>query len=130
MSHFTEIKTQIKDLGILKDALLKGGLAFETADEGVDVFNFFGDKERCALSIGTGTKYAVGVKLTADGTYELSADWELLGQCKVDVEDLRSRILQNYSYCLVKSKLEAEGYSFGEESVDESGHVQMTVTKW
>jgi hypothetical protein len=128
VSHFTEVKTQIKDLKVLKQALAELGVQFEEADEGVEVMNFFGDKERFPMRIETGTKYAIGVSPNEDGSYELVADWDLLKAHKA--EKLRSRILQRYSYCLIKSTFEAQGYNLGEEVMDKDGNLQVVVTQW
>ncbi len=128
MSHFTEIKSQVKNLETLKEAAKALNLKF---DEGqVYARGFYGDKLPCDFKIETGTQYDIGLRKTESGTYEFVADWDMLKYSKFDSEAFRNKLLQRYSYIEVKTTLEEQGYEFENEEVDEKGAIQMRVSRW
>ena len=79
MSHFTEVKTKIRDRAMLEKALAALGLAVESnLKQGVDVRGFMGDKTRADLKVLTDTHYDIGFARNAEGDFEIIADWELM----------------------------------------------------
>ncbi len=130
MSHFTELKTQIKDIDTLKSTLQSLELEFEYEPEGCEVRGFYGDTIKAILKIHTGTEYDVGMRANQDGSYDFIADWEMLKNKGFDSEAFTGRILQRYSYSSIRKTLEHQGYEFEEESVDEHGNIQLVVSQW
>ncbi|MCB9060127.1 MAG: DUF1257 domain-containing protein [Halobacteriovoraceae bacterium] len=130
MSHFTEVKTQIKNLEFFKKALKELGFDFVCDLDSLTIENFFGDKTSVELLIKTGTKYDIGLRLKEDNTYELVADWELLEKMKYDTKKVQETLLQKYSYITVKDSLEQQGYEVDEEVVDEEGNIELVVAQW
>lgn len=130
MSHFTEVKTQIKNLEFFKKALKELGFDFVCDLDSLTIENFFGDKTPVELLIKTGTKYDIGLRLKEDNTYELVADWELLEKMKYDTKKVQETLLQKYSYITVKDSLEQQGYEVDEEVVDEEGNIELVVAQW
>lgn len=130
MSHFTEIKTEIKDIETLKKALKALNMEFEHNEAGCDIRGFYGDIIKGDVKISTGTEYDLGLRMTSEGSYEFVADWEMLKYKEFDAENMRGKIMQRYSYEKVKHSLEEQGYEFEEESVDENGNIQMVVSQW
>ena len=59
MSHFTEVKTKIKDTELLKESLSQLNLTYEHDANGVAVRGFVGDTVQCEFKIDTGTKYDI-----------------------------------------------------------------------
>lgn len=130
MSHFTEIKTPIKDSRILKKALENLGRQFEHSAEGVSVRGFYGDVIPADFSIRTDSEYDLGLRQNAEGNFEFVADFEMLEAHKVNVTEIRNQIQQAYSQVRVQELLESQGYELGEQEVDQEGNIQMVVSKW
>jgi hypothetical protein len=88
MSHFTEIKTSLKNLELIKKALESLNLSYEHSEDLLAVRGFYGDKIPAQFKISTGTEYDLGLRLTETGGYEFVADFEMLKAHGVDFESL------------------------------------------
>ncbi|TVQ78280.1 MAG: DUF1257 domain-containing protein [Bradymonadales bacterium] len=130
MSHFTEIKTKLKNLETIKEALDALNLDYEYSEALTQVRGFYGDHIAADFRISTGTDYDLGLRRTESGEYEFVADFEMLSAHKCDYKALQSKIQQSYSMIQVKEVLKEQGYELGEEQLDESGNLQMVVSKW
>lgn len=130
MSHFTEVKTKVKNIETIKKALKDLNYSFEYSSDLVSVRGFYGEKIPAEFKISTGTDYDLGLRKTASGDYEFVADFEMLKAHKVDFETIQSKIQQTYSMIEVKAILEEQGYELGEQLEDENGNLQIVVSKW
>lgn len=72
MSHITRVKTQIRDLEALKEALAELGLTLEIGN--VTVADYYGHEERCQARVKIGD-YFVGFRMTESGTYQMAGDF-------------------------------------------------------
>src|SRR5512145_1039311 len=100
MSHFTRVKTQIKDLVQLKQALHDLEFQFQEAEAGSSLVIKGWEKqtESVQLEIKTGCSYSVGVVLN-EGNYEFVADWwGLETYTGVTQQDFLNKITQKYAY--------------------------------
>lgn len=131
MSHFTEVKTEIRDWTSLLDALDDLKIAYEYDPAGVTVRGWRGSTETMPLSIQTGTRYDVGVRAQEDGTLEFVADWWALeNEHKQPQDGFMNPINQRYAYHQVKKTMQAKGFSLVEETSQEDGSVRMVVRRW
>ncbi len=130
MSHFTEVKTEMKDRDLLLRALKNLNLAHESSKDGCFVQGFMDEKISCDIRLSTGSKYDIGLSLGKDGCFEFKADWEMLKYEDLDVEKFKNKILQRYSYESVKLSLERQGYDIEEEIQQDDGTIQMVVSQW
>ena len=71
MSHFTDIKTQIKDLAALKAACAELGL---TVEENAEARGFADNRIRAEHVIRLHGPYDVALNRQPDGTYAVTAD--------------------------------------------------------
>lgn len=130
MSHFTEIKTSLKNQKHLSKALENLACSFEYNPEGCQVMGFYGDSITAEFSIKTETDYDLGLRKNSEGHYEFVADFEMLEAHKVDVESLQNQIQQQYSLVQVKEKLSEQGFELNEQTVDQDGNIQLMVSQW
>lgn len=130
MSHFTKVATKINDLTALKKALDQLGWAYKHDAAGVEVRGYRGQTMKAEVAIDMG-KYDVGVVKTADGTYELHADWWGVETTKglTEAEVVRE-LNAKYAYQKVVAAVEAEGYTIDQNAVQADGSVKLTVSKW
>lgn len=122
MSHFTTIKTQIRDVQALQAACTELGLNILEKAEA----RGFGDQRRHGdLVIQLHGPYDIAVNLEADGSYGLSTDW-WLGHVEREVGKDFGRLLQ--AYAIHKASMEARqrGYTVKRESLHD-GSVKLTI---
>ena len=101
MSHFTEIKTQIKDIEALRLAVQELGL---TLLPNTQARGYYDNKTKGDYVIKLKGRYDIALKKQADGTYGLTADlWD--GHVEKEVGSKYGKLLQLYG--VHKATLEA-----------------------
>lgn len=131
MSHFTSVKTKIKDLVCLIRAVKDLGYSYTqaTVDQKVHVRGYARQKTEAIMSIHVSKTYDVGVTLEADGTYAFVADWWGVETTRgVDEEEFVRVLTQRYSYHKVIQEIRKKGYVFDEEEEEEK--IQIKVRTW
>ncbi|MBN2735372.1 MAG: DUF1257 domain-containing protein [Spirochaetales bacterium] len=131
MSHFTKVKTKIKNIEMLKLALKTLGMSYEEAIENKKVIVKGWEKNNLEadLSINPGCSYGIAVNKVND-EYELNADWWAIetytGKTQ---EDLINKIEKQYAYETIMDKIKQQGYSVvtEEESKDQ---IKLVVRRW
>jgi hypothetical protein len=133
VSHFTSVKTKIKDMVCLVRALKDLGYNFTQAEEGqsVRVRGYQGETTDAKLTIHASKTYDVGVQITADGTYEFVADWWGVETTKgVTENEFIKTLTQRYSYHKVISEIKKRGYTIESEEQKEGETIQLRVRTW
>ncbi|MCA9517532.1 MAG: DUF1257 domain-containing protein [Myxococcales bacterium] len=133
MSHFTSVKTKIRDLACLVRALKDLSFEFTVAEEHekVRVRGYQGQTTDCELSIHASKTYDIGVKLTADGTYEFVADWWGVETTRgVTEQDFIKQLTRRYSYHKVMEEIKKKGYTVESEEETENEQIQVRVRTW
>ncbi len=129
MSHFTTVKTKIRDMVCLKQALEDLNFEYEEAEEGVEVRGYMGQLEKADLVIKASKTYDVGVRQTENGI-ELLADWWGVETTRgLTEEEFVGQLNQRYAYHKVIKEVKARGFSLEQEE-EENETIQLTVRKW
>ncbi len=134
MSHFTEVKTKIKNEDRIKKVLKRLNFNVVENDDGlnvgVNVRGFFGETTLADFKITTKSNYDIGFLKNSDGTYEILGDWELLPKVSGIEKDLfTNKISQEYAFETIKDLAEENGYSLDYEK-SENGELELVVTQW
>ncbi len=133
MSHFTSVKTKIRDLVCLTRALKDLGYNFTQAEEhqAVTVKGYQGQTTDAVVSVHASKTYDVGVKLTADGTYEFVADWWGVETTRgVTEEEFIKKLTQRYSYHKVMEEIKKRGFTIESEEAKQDETIQVRVRTW
>lgn len=133
MSHFTSVKTKIRDLTCLIRALkdLDYNFTEAEAEQLVQVRGYQGETTDAVVSVHASKTYDVGVKLTADGTYEFVADWWGVETTRgVTEEEFIKKLTQRYSYHKVISEIKKKGYAIESEEQKQDETIQVRVRTW
>jgi len=128
VSHFTSVKTKIKNLVCLQRALKDLGYEFVVAEEHqmVQVRGYQGQKADGVMAIKASKTYDIGVRQTADGTYEFFADWWGVETTRgVEEQEFIKQITRRYSYHMVKQEIEKKGWTLEEEKQGEEIHLHV-----
>ena len=128
MSHFSTIKTQIKEAEPLIKAL--DHLGFTINQEEKFVKGFRGKFTAVDISINIPGDTKVGFKWDHNSnTYELVTDLDLW-KFEIPVERFISKVTQMYAYQTIISKTKEDGYQIVEQKNKNDGSIELVVTKW
>ena len=128
MSHFSTIKTKLKNKPILQEALEL--LQYDVKqDQELKVTGAHGighETVEAQLAIGTD----IGFRLNEiTGAYELVADLETWNQ-PIPVERLLDKVTQQYARMTVHNTVKKMGFQVEEEWEMDDNSIELTVTAW
>ncbi len=124
MSHFSTIKTKIKDKEILIQALNLLQYNVQNDQELINPINHRHEKVKVDVSITDD----VGFKWNGE-TYDLVADkqtWDL----DVPVQRFIDKLTQQYAVQNIKKVTVEEGFNVEQQIKNVNGEVELVVTRW
>ena len=128
MSHFSTIKTQLKDAEPLIKAL--NNLGYVINQEEKFVRGFRGKFTAVDISINLPSDTKVGFKWDNNSnSYELVTDLDLW-KFELPVERFISKVTQMYAYETIISKTKEDGYQIVEQKNQNDGSIELVLTKW
>lgn len=133
MSHFTAVKTKIRNMLALERALKDLKYEVNLAEEGqrVSVRGYQGQTTDAVACIKASKTYDIGVKLTADGTYEFVADWWGVETTRgVTEEEFIKQLTRRYSYHVIMDEVKKKGYTLETEEETENNELRIHVRTW
>jgi hypothetical protein len=124
MSHWTTIKTQVRDLAALEDAAKALGLELK---RGEDVYarGYGGQRIQGDAVIVCNFIYDIAVQKQSDGTYGLVTDW-WGGHVEKEVGKEYGRLLQRYGVAVATRQARARGYRVQERTLAD-GSVKLMI---
>ena len=134
MSHFTNIKTQIKNQEFLVAALQKvmGFKDVEVHDIPQHLYGYKGDERPEVAEVIIRRNYIgrssndVGFKLQPDGTYQaIISEWD---SSRFN-DSWMGRLTQAYAYQVIKGQAEVIGFEIESEQVV-NGEVKLVLRGW
>ena len=128
MSHFSTIKTQLKEAKPLLDSLNQLGYTPNTENKFIKGFKGKFTAVDISMDLPGNTK--VGFKWDKNSNaYELVTDLDLW-KFELPVERFISKITQAYAYNVIVSKTEQDGYQIVKETNKNDGSIELVLTKW
>ena len=128
MSHFSTIKTQLKEAEPLIKALNKLGYLINQEEKFVKGYR--GKFTAVDLSINLPSDTKVGFKWDkSSNSYELVTDLDLW-KFEIPVERFISKVTQMYAYETIISKTKEDGYQIVEQKNKTDGSIELVLTKW
>ena len=128
MSHFSTIKTQLKDAEPLIKAL--NNLGYMINREEKFVKGFRGKFTAVDISMNLPGETKVGFKWDNNSnSYELVTDLDLW-KFELPVERFISKVTQMYAYQTIISKTKEDGYQIVEQKNQNDGSIELVLTKW
>ena len=128
MSHFSTIKTQLREAEPLIKALSQ--LGYEINQEEKFVKGYKGQFTAVDISMDLPSETKVGFKWDNNSNaYELVTDLDLW-KFNLPVERFISKVTQMYAYQTIISKTVDEGYQIVEEKNQNDGSIELVLTKW
>ena len=128
MSHFSKIKTQLKEAEPLINAL--NNLGYIINKEEKFVKGYRGKFTAVDISMNLPGDTKVGFKWnTNSNAYELVTDLDLW-KFELPVERFISKVTQMYAYQTIISKTKEDGYQIVEQKNKNDGSIELVLTKW
>jgi hypothetical protein len=128
MSHFSTIKTQLKDAEPLIKAL--NNLGYMINQEEKFVKGYKGKFTAVDISMNLPGNTKVGFKWDNNSNaYELVTDLDLW-KFEIPVERFISKVTQMYAYETIISKTKEDGYQVVEQKNQNDGSIELVLTKW
>ncbi|HBH72309.1 MAG TPA: hypothetical protein DDY43_02450 [Synechococcales bacterium UBA10510] len=128
MSHFSTVKTELRDLQSLREAL--ADLGHDARQGELQVNGYRGQTVVAQLAVSQANGSDIGFRWSAEsGSYELVADLDLWQQ-PVPVERFLARLNQRYALRSILSASAAEGFQVAEQSNSVDGTIELVVTRW
>ncbi len=128
MSHFSTIKTQLKDAEPLIKALNNLGYIINREEKFVKGYR--GKFTAVDISMNLPGETKVGFKWdNISNSYELVTDLDLW-KFELPVERFISKVTQMYAYETIISKTKEDGYQIVEQKNQNDGSIELVLTKW
>jgi hypothetical protein len=134
MSHFTSIRTQIKSIEALVQALDDIGFKnLEIHEIPQNLYGYQGDIRQQSAEVIIRRQYIgtssndIGFKKQADGQFEaVISEYD---RNKYN-QQWMNKLMQRYGYHALKASAQEQGFSIEEDEVMEDGTVRVVVARW
>ena len=128
MSHFSTIKTQLKEAEPLIKALKNLGHTINQEEKFIKGYKGKFTAVDISMNLPSDTK--VGFKWDKNSNaYELVTDLDLW-KFEIPVERFISKVTQMYAYHTIISKTNEDGYQVVEQKNKNDGSIELVLTKW
>jgi hypothetical protein len=126
MSHFSQVKTQIRTLEPLQKALTDLGLDWKSGPS--PLRGYRGDTTSAEIVLSQENGYDVGFRWNGS-EYELVADMQYWQQ-PWTVESFLNKVRQGYAIQTVMTESENQGFMLTEQAKQEDGSVRLVLQRW
>ncbi|HLV43462.1 MAG TPA: DUF1257 domain-containing protein [Aggregatilineales bacterium] len=123
MSHFTRVRTQLRDLQTVRRALEDLGYEVE---EGRTVRGYGGQETDADLIVRTGSQYDLGFRQEGGAILMVADFWGL----RVDREAFLNRLTQRYAYLTVLEQAQTQGWQSVTEETQPDGSIRLVMQRW
>ena len=133
MSHITLLDVPIVEAALLFMVLQELGMVVDRSRRLMEVLDEQGRAKKVEAMAETQEGLRVGIRRTEDGRLEVLPDWRTARDRERfarQVEAIRNRIRQRYSYHKVKREIEKRGLSVVEEQELPDGSIRLVVRSW
>jgi hypothetical protein len=126
MSHFSQIKTQIRNLESLEEALTDLSIDWKRGQS--PVRGYRGQTHDAEITIEQDNGYDIGFKWNGR-EYELVADLQYWQQ-NLSVEGFLRQVTQRYAFNTVVKESTRAGFQVSEQQKNEDGSIRLVVQRW
>jgi hypothetical protein len=126
MSHFSNIKTKIRNVESLTAALNDIGVDWKSGPQ--PIRGYQGDTRTAEVVIQQENGYDIGFSSNGN-EYELVADLQFWQQAW-SVDRFLSKVTQRYAYHTVLTEASKQGFQVAEERNQSDGSIRLVVQRW
>jgi hypothetical protein len=122
MSHFTRVRTQLRNIETVKQALEDLGYA---VTEG-PVRGYQGQLENADLVVNTGSSYDLGFRKEGENVVMVADFWGL----RINREQFVKQVSQRYAYLTVMEQAQSQGWQSVTEETQPDGSIRLVMQRW
>ncbi len=126
MSHFSNIKTKIRNLDSLKAALNDVGVDWKSGPR--EVRGYQGQTLKAEVVVEQANNYDIGFSWNGS-EYDLVADLQYWQQ-PLTVEGFLRQVTQRYAYHTVVNEATNQGFEIAEQQKNKDGSIRLVVQRW
>ena len=126
MSHFSQIKTQIRNLKSLQSALTDLGIDWKSGP--TEVRGYRGQTSTAEVVVEQNNGYDLGFAWNGK-EYELVADLQFWQQAW-SVDRFVNMVTQRYAFHTVINETAKQGFQVTEQQKNQDGSVRLVVQRW
>jgi hypothetical protein len=127
MSHFTTVKTVIRNQVVLEETLRQLHYNFQVG-ENLPIRGYMGNRATGQVVISTGGAYDIGFQRQEDNAFAVCADWwGVQRDTPIKQEHFLRQVNQTYSHQAVRQEAVNLGYLIESERVLENGEIEIVV---
>ncbi|PSB23708.1 DUF1257 domain-containing protein [Stenomitos frigidus] len=126
MSHFSQIKTQLRNLPSLQAALTDLGVSWKAGSE--PIRGYRGKTQTAEIAIEQANGYDIGFRWNGS-EYELVADLQFWQQ-ELTVDRFLGRVTQRYAYHTVLHETTQKGFQVTEQQQNKDGSIRLVLQRW
>jgi hypothetical protein len=126
MSHFSQIKTQLRNLTSLQAALTDLNIDWKAGPS--EVRGYQGLTSNAELVIAQDNGYDLGFSWNGN-EYELVADLQFWQQAW-SVDRFLNKVTQRYAYHTVVNESAKQGFQVAEQQQNQDGSIRLVVQRW
>nr|BCG67656.1 conserved protein [Haptophyceae sp. NIES-3900] len=127
MSHFSKIKTSLRDLDTLKMTLSDLEIAWQTNSQVIRGYNNQTHEAQLVIK-QPNNNYDVGFCWNGN-EFELVSDLQFWDQ-KYSVESFLDKVSQRYAYNSIISESSRKGFQATEMTNQEDGSIRLVINRW
>jgi len=124
MSHFTRIKTKLRDPQNLRKTLID--LGYDVVEGPLTIRGFGGHTTQVDMAVHMEEGFDIGFRLSGQ-EYEIVADW---WGVQVNQQKFVGELTQQYAYNTVVSEAQTIGFSIVEEERQRDGAIKVVLERW
>lgn len=126
MSHFSQIKTQLRNRSCLESAL--NDLNVNWKPEAKQVRGYQGQVRQAEIAIPQSNQYDIGFSWNGQ-EYELVADLQFWQQ-PWTVDHFLEKVTQRYAYHTIVNETAQQGFQITEQQQQQDGSVRLVLQRW
>ena len=128
MSHFSRIKTSIREIDLLKKSLTNLNLVWEEKEQLIKGYK--NETHKVNLVIKQNNKIDIGFEKTKDNNYQLIADLSFWDQ-STPVDAFLDSLHKEYAITTVLEETKKQGFeTISQIKNQQNGEVVISVEKW
>ena len=128
MSHFSRIKTSIREIDLLKKSLVNLNLVWEEKEQLIEGYQ--GETHKVNLVIRQENNIDIGFEKTKDNSYQLVADLAFWDQ-PTSVDEFLDSLHKEYALTTVIEETKKQGFEkISQTTNQQNGEVVLIVEKW
>ncbi|MGD1861798.1 MAG: DUF1257 domain-containing protein [Leptolyngbyaceae cyanobacterium] len=128
MSHFSQIRTKIRNLSSLQAALTDLGIDWKSGP--APIRGYQGKTEAAEIVIEQPNGFDIGFRLNPETqSYELVGDLQYWQQ-SLSVDGFINQVSQRYAFRTVMEATSEQGFQVSEQATTEDGAIRLVVQRW